>query len=85
VNKSAVLQDIADDRGWGARELAESLNDREEFLQYLVDEGIDGYKEVTAAIHAFGNDREELMRKVEAGTLTPDELNVDEEAEELYR
>ena len=84
VNKSAVLQDIADDRGWGARELAEALNDREEFLQYMVEEGIDDYQQVTAAIHAFGNDREELMRRVQEGTLSPDDLNV-EEADELYR
>jgi flagellar protein FlaI len=85
VNKSAVLQDIADDRGWGARELAEAINDREEFLQYLVDEDIDDYQQVTAAIHAFGNDREELMQKVQQGTLSPDDLSIDEEADELYR
>ncbi len=84
VNKSAVLQDIADDRGWGARELGEALNDREEFLQYLVDEGIDGYRDVTAAIHAFGNDREQLMRQVTEGTLAPDDLTV-EDADELYQ
>jgi len=84
VNKSAVLQDIADDRGWGARELGEALNDREAFLQYLVDEGIDAYPEVTAAIDAFDNDREQLMRRVTEGTLTPEDLNV-EEADELYQ
>jgi flagellar protein FlaI len=84
VNKSAVLQDIADDRGWGARELGEALNDREEFLQYLVDEGTDGYRDVTAAIHAFGNDREQLMRQVTEGTLAPDDLTV-EDADELYQ
>ena len=85
VNKSKVLQDIADDRGWGARELGEALNAREAFLQYLVDNDISGYQEVTSAIHAFGNDRAELMRKVEEGTLTVDDLNVPEEAEELAR
>jgi flagellar protein FlaI len=84
VNKSAVLQDIADDRGWGARELAEAINDREEFLRYLVENDIDSYPAVTAAIHAFGNDREELMRKVTEGTLSPDDLNV-EDADELYQ
>jgi flagellar protein FlaI len=84
VNKSAVLQDIADDRGWGARELAEAINDREEFLRYLVENDIDSYPAVTAAIHAFGNDREELMLKVNEGTLTPDDLNV-EDADELYQ
>jgi flagellar protein FlaI len=74
VNNSQVLQDIADDRGWSGKELAEELRSRREFLQYLVDEDISSYHDVTSAIHMFGNDKEELMKQVEAGTLTPDDL-----------
>jgi len=78
VNNSQVLQDIADDRGWSGKELAEELRKRREFLQYLVDEDISGYHDVTSAIHMFGNDQEELMQKVEAGTLTPEDLEEEE-------
>jgi flagellar protein FlaI len=74
VNNSQVLQEIADDRGWSGKELAEELRKRREFLQYLVDEDISGYHDVTSAIHTFGNDQEQLMKQVEAGTLTPDDL-----------
>jgi flagellar protein FlaI len=69
VNNSQVLQDIADDRGWSGRELAEELRKRREFLQYMVDNDISDYHDVTSAIHMFGNNEERLMSKVEEGTL----------------
>jgi flagellar protein FlaI len=69
VNNSQVLQDIADDRGWSGRELAEELRKRREFLQYMVDNDISDYHDVTSAIHMFGNNEERLMTKVEEGTL----------------
>lgn len=74
VNNSQVLQEIADDRGWSGKELAEELRKRREFLQYLVDEDISEYPDVTSAIHMYGNDQEALMKQVESGTLTPDDL-----------
>ncbi|WP_425487438.1 type II/IV secretion system ATPase subunit [Natronomonas halophila] len=74
VNNSQVLQEIADDRGWSGRELAEELRERREFLQYLVDNDIDGYDNVTSAIHMFGNNKSNLMEKVEAGTLTVEDI-----------
>ena len=69
VNNSQVLQDIADDRGWSGRELAEELRKRREFLQYLVDNDISDYQDVTSAIHTFGNDQETLLEQVDQGTL----------------
>ncbi|WP_254837931.1 ATPase, T2SS/T4P/T4SS family [Natronomonas marina] len=71
VNNSQVLQDIADDRGWSGRELAEELRKRREFLQYLVDNDISDYHDVTSAIHMFGNNQERLLEKVDEGTLEP--------------
>ncbi|PSQ36365.1 pilus assembly protein [Halobacteriales archaeon QS_9_70_65] len=69
VNNSQVLQDIADDRGWSGRRLAEELRKRREFLQYLVDNDISDYQDVTSAIHMFGNDQETLLEQVDQGTL----------------
>jgi flagellar protein FlaI len=74
VNNSQVLQEIADDRGWSGRRLAEELQKRREFLAYLVDNDISGYQDVTTAIHMFGNDQQMLMEKVNEETLTPDDL-----------
>ncbi len=75
VNNSQVLQDIADDRGWTGRELAEELRKRREFLEYLVENDISEYHDVTTAIHMFGNAQAELLQKVEEGTLTPEDLS----------
>jgi flagellar protein FlaI len=69
VNNSQVLQDIADDRGWSGRRLAEELRKRREFLQYLVDNDISDYQDVTSAIHMFGNNQETLLEQVDQGTL----------------
>ncbi|WP_255149643.1 type II/IV secretion system ATPase subunit [Halorarius halobius] len=74
MNNSQVLQDIADDRGWSKKELAQERRKREEFLQYLLENDITGYHEVTNAIHAFGNEEVELMRQIEEGTLSPADL-----------
>lgn len=77
VNNSAVLQNIATDRGWGTRELAEEVNARERFLQYLVDHDVSSYQRVTTAICAFENDRANLMREIEAGTLDPESIRAE--------
>jgi flagellar protein FlaI len=74
VNNSQVLQEIADDRGWSGRELAEELRQRREFLQYLVDNDISGYQEVTSSIHMFGSNKEKLLKMVNEGTLEPGDL-----------
>ncbi|MFQ3320061.1 MAG: flagellar protein FlaI [Natronomonas sp.] len=84
VNNSQVLQDIADDRGWSGRELADELRKRREFLQYLVDNEINAYHEVTTAIHMFGNNQEELMKRVNEGTLQPGDLEPEGELEFEY-
>lgn len=61
VNSSHVLQEIANDRGWSDRQLAEELQERREFLQTLIEEDVSGYNEVAAAIRAFGTDREAVL------------------------
>jgi flagellar protein FlaI len=78
VNNSEVLQDIATDRGWSARQLAEEVKAREQFLQYLVDHDISSYRRVTTAIRAFENDRANLMREIEEGTLDPESIRAEE-------
>jgi flagellar protein FlaI len=77
VNNSQVLQDIAEDRGWSQKRLAKAKRKREEFLGYLVENDISSYKQVTSAIHAFGNEEEEIMRKIQEGKLSPADLETE--------
>jgi flagellar protein FlaI len=77
VNNSQVLQDIAEDRGWSQKRLAKAKRKREEFLGYLVENDISNYMQVTSAIHAFGNEEEEIMRKIQEGTLSPADLETE--------
>ncbi|MEF8774153.1 MAG: type II/IV secretion system ATPase subunit [Halobacteriales archaeon] len=67
---SQVLRDVARERGWSDADLARELRDRERVLQYLLEEGIDGYREVAAVISAFRSDRAKLLERVESGDLS---------------
>jgi hypothetical protein len=64
------MQEIAEERGWDEEELQAQLDDRARLLEYLADEGINGYVEVTSAIQLFDKDRDRTMADLNAGRLT---------------
>nr|WP_276276208.1 hypothetical protein [Halomicroarcula sp. SYNS111] len=64
------MQEIAEERGWDEEALQAQLDDRARLLEYLADEGINGYVEVTAAIQLFDKDRDRTMADLKAGRLT---------------
>ncbi len=70
VGKSELMREIAAERGWDEDELQAQLDDRAQLLQYLADEGINGYVEVTAAIQLFDKDRDRTMDDLAAGRIT---------------
>ncbi|MBX0323973.1 type II/IV secretion system ATPase subunit [Halomicroarcula sp. F13] len=70
VSESSLMAEIAADRGWDDAELAAQLADRARLLQHLVDEGINGYVAVSSAIQLFDKNREEVVRRLDAGQLT---------------
>jgi len=74
VNDSQVLEEIAESRGWSTGELARQLKRREDVLQYLVDNDVSGYDEVTGVIHAFAKDQDLVMDRIENDTLDPSNL-----------
>ena len=74
VNDSSVLDEIADARGWSAGELARELQKRERVMEYLVENDISGYDEVTSVIHTFAKDPESVMERVDNDSLDPTEL-----------
>ena len=74
VRDSELLADIADERGWSDAELDAQFADRTRFLQYLADEGINGYVEVASAIQLFDKDTAGTMDRLDRGDLTSDYL-----------
>ncbi|MFB6172099.1 MAG: type II/IV secretion system ATPase subunit [Haloarculaceae archaeon] len=74
VNDSSVLEEIAEARGWSTGDLARERQKRERVLEYLVENDISGYDEVTNVIHTFAKDPDTVMDLVEAGELDPSEL-----------
>jgi flagellar protein FlaI len=70
VAESNVLAEIADERGWDLDRVQEELSDRREVLDYLVDNDIADYAEVTALIHTYARDPGYVLERVRSGDLT---------------
>jgi len=70
VGSSELLAEIAEERDWDDTELSRQLDDRTRLLQYLADEGINGYVEVSSAIQLFDKDQAKTMARLAAGDLT---------------
>ncbi|WP_324662768.1 type II/IV secretion system ATPase subunit [Haloarcula sediminis] len=61
MGNSNTLEEIKFDRGWSQEKLDEELFKRKVVLAYLIDQGINSYTEVAAAIQAFINDPETIL------------------------
>ncbi|ELZ96813.1 type IV pilus biogenesis complex ATPase subunit [Haloferax mucosum ATCC BAA-1512] len=75
---SAVLGEIADERGWTKAELQYELDVRADVLRYIAAAGIDDYRQVAAMIRRFERDREGLLAHVYAETSV---VPVDDDAD----
>jgi len=75
--ESEVLQDIAEDRGWGTKQLNREFERRKEVLQYLLNEDITWYEDVARTIHTFMTDQERVLDGIRSDALDPAELEVD--------
>ncbi len=69
VGESNTLDEIRFDRGWSHDELQEQLLVRQAVLAYLIDNGLDEYRQVAATLQAFINDPETIV-----GLIANDEL-----------
>lgn len=74
LEESHVLQRIADENGWNEKEMYEQLNEREEVLEYMLEENIREFEYVTNIIQAYMVDSENVIRKVRNDELDPSEL-----------
>jgi flagellar protein FlaI len=61
MGNSNTLEEIKFDRGWTQERLDEELFKRKVVLAYLIEQGINSYTEVAAAIQAFINDPETIL------------------------
>ncbi|WP_277541711.1 type II/IV secretion system ATPase subunit [Haloarcula laminariae] len=61
MGNSNTLEDIKFDRGWTQEKLDEELFKRKVVLAYLIEQGINSYTEVAAAIQAFINDPDTIL------------------------
>jgi len=77
VNESHVIQEVAEARGWGMGKVARELQKREQVLEYLVENDISSYDEVTSTIHTFAKDPDLVMERIEEDELDPDELEME--------
>jgi flagellar protein FlaI len=71
---SQLLAEIADERGWSDKELQAEFERRQRVLQYLLDNDITEYDPVSKALRRYARDAEQLLDRIEAGTLTRTDL-----------
>ncbi len=71
VGESAVLADIAYERGWSDEELRTELAAREAVLRYLIETDVTGYPEVAGTVRAFAKEPEVVLDAIEAGSFDP--------------
>jgi flagellar protein FlaI len=74
LEDSHVLARIAGENGWTPEEKREELKQREEVLEYMVEEDIREFEYVTNIIQAYMVDPEKIIAEVRDETLQPDNL-----------
>ncbi|WP_255148906.1 type II/IV secretion system ATPase subunit [Halorarius halobius] len=74
VGDSAVLAEIAHDRGWSEERLLVELARRERVLAHLVEGDITRYADVAGTVHMYAKDPEYVLGAIESGSLDVDDL-----------
>ncbi|MFP4174613.1 MAG: type II/IV secretion system ATPase subunit, partial [Halobacteriales archaeon] len=74
TGNSTALQDIKKSRGWTDEELERELDKRREVLQYMLDNEIDGYEDVSKIIQSFIIDPDRVLNQIREGEIDLDAL-----------
>jgi flagellar protein FlaI len=74
TGNSTALQDIKRARGWSDEELERQIDMRREVLQYLVENDIDGYEDVSKTIQAFIIDPDRILNQIREDRLDLEQL-----------
>jgi flagellar protein FlaI len=67
---SMLLDQIRDDRGWTQTQLRTEIRNRQRFLQFLTDRGVNDYRTFTALVNEYYVHPERVMDRVEAARDT---------------
>lgn len=74
LEDSYVLSRISEENGWTPEQKREELKEREEVLEYMVEQNIREFEYVTNIIQAYMVDSEKIVSEVRNDTLEPDDL-----------
>ncbi|MDY6776158.1 MAG: ATPase, T2SS/T4P/T4SS family [Halobacteria archaeon] len=74
TGKSSALEEIKRSRGWSDEELEHQIDMRREVLEYLVDNDITDYREVSRTIQTFMTDPEKIIERIREGELDVESL-----------
>ncbi|WP_197425090.1 type II/IV secretion system ATPase subunit [Natronomonas sp. CBA1123] len=66
---SNVLDEIAADRGWSAKQLQSAIDGRKRVLEYLLENDITWWEDVARVIHSFIENEERVLEEIENGEL----------------
>lgn len=64
---SKVLDDIMNSRGWSREQLKKELENRKALLQYMADNDISDYRDVSLIIQRYATDPESVMKLLQEG------------------
>ncbi len=62
---STLLDEIRDDRGWTQTELRREMRNRERFLRFLVERGVNDFRTFTALVNEYYVHPDRVMQRVE--------------------
>ena len=68
-SNSVLLEEIREERGWSQSELLRELRNRQQFLQYLQDEGVTDYRRFTAMVNKYYADAEAVMGRIDRAEI----------------
>jgi flagellar protein FlaI len=74
LEDSHVLERVANENGWTPSDKREELEQREEVLEYMLENNIREFDYVTNIIQAYMVDSEKILTEIREGTLDPDNL-----------
>jgi len=64
VGASIALEEIRKSRGWSNTELQNELDKRMKVLEYMVNNNIESFKEVSSIIYAYQSNPEKLLKRI---------------------
>jgi len=64
-NRSDLLDEIREERGWTQSELLREMQNRRRFLRYLWNEDVTDYRQFTAMVNKYAADPDEVMAEID--------------------